>query len=79
MKKIKLKHPIQISGKEVTEISLLRRPKARDLEAMDKAQGPVGKTIMLMSNLLEFTPDEVRELDAEDFNAIESEINSFLF
>lgn len=77
MTNIKLKYPITVNGSEVKELSI-RRPKARDLEAMDKAPGQIGKTILLVSNLAELTPDEVREIDGEDYSVIAEHLGDFL-
>ena len=77
MTTIKLKHPITADGREVAELTL-RRAKARDLERLDKVSGPIAKSVTLIADLAEITPDQVRELDAEDFVAIEAEVSGFL-
>lgn len=60
--------PIDINGAKVSVLKL-RRPKVRDLEAIDKIPGDTAKTVMLVANLAEWTPEQVRELDAADFAA----------
>ena len=77
MTTIKLKHPITADGREVTKLTL-RRPKVRDLERVDKVDGPIAKAVTLIADLAELTPDQVRELDAADFTAIEAEVSGFL-
>ena len=77
MKTLELKHPITVDGVEIKEINL-RRPKAVDLEAMDKAPGEVGKALLLISNLAELPLDKVRELDAEDFMGLQGHLTDFL-
>ncbi len=77
MTTIKLKHPITADGVELKEITL-RRPKVRDLEKIDKVEGPIAKAVALIADLAEITPDQVRELDAADFTAIEGEVSDFL-
>ena len=77
MTTIKLKHPITVDGREVTEINL-RRPKVRDLERVDKVDGPIAKAVTLIADLAEISPDQVRELDAGDFTAIEAAVSDFL-
>ncbi len=74
---IKLKHPITADGREVAEMTL-RRPKVRDIERMDKVSGAVAKTVALIADLAEITPDQVREIDVEDFAAIDAKVNDFL-
>ena len=78
MTTIKLKHPITADGVELKELTLLRRPKARDLERLDNVAGPVAKVITLIADLAEISPDQVRGLDAEDFTVIEKEVSGFL-
>ena len=77
MTSIKLKHPIIADGVEVTELAL-RRPKVRDLERMDKVAGEIAKAVTLTADLAELTPDQVRELDAEDFTAVAEQLGDFL-
>lgn len=78
MKTFKLKHPITVAGVDMKEVTLLRRAKAHDLERLDNVTGPVAKSIALIANLAEISPDQVREIDAEDFTVIEKEAASFL-
>ena len=77
MTSIKLKHPIIADGVEVTELAL-RRPKVRDLERIDKVAGEIAKAVTLTADLAELTPDQVRELDAEDFAAVAERLGDFL-
>ena len=77
MTTIELKHPITVDGVEIKEINL-RRPKAVDLEVMDKAPGEVGKAILLISNLAELPLDKIRELDGEDFMGLQGHLTDFL-
>ncbi len=78
MNTIQLKHPLTISGATVSSLSL-RRPKVRDLEAMERAgDKDIAKSINLMANLSEQTPDTIRELDAEDFMALSEVVSGFL-
>ena len=77
MTRIKLKHPIQADGREVAELTL-RRPKVRDIERMDKVDGQVAKAVTLIADLAELAPDQVRELDAEDFSAVAEALGDFL-
>lgn len=77
MTKIKLKHPITADGVELKEITL-RRPKVRDLERMDKVSGEIAKAVTLVADLAELSPDQVRELDAEDFTAVAEVLGDFL-
>lgn len=74
---ITLKHPIKIDGREAAQLTL-RRPKVRDLERMDKVSGEMAKTVALVADLAEITPDQVRELDAGDFNVVAEALAGFL-
>lgn len=77
MTQITLKHPITADGREVAELTL-RRPKVRDLERMDKVAGEMAKAVTLVADLAEITPDQVRELDAEDFSQVAEALDDFL-
>ena len=77
MTTIKLKHPITVDGREVAQLTL-RRPKVRDLERMDKVSGEMAKAVTLAADLAELSPDQVRELDAEDFTAVAEALGDFL-
>jgi len=76
--KIELTHPIDISGAKVGVLHL-RRPKARDLEAMELAGGGnVARTVVLISAVAEISVEQVRELDGADFNRISDVVSGFL-
>ncbi len=77
MTKIELKHPITVDGAEVNELTL-RRPKVRDIERLDKVSGEMAKMVTLVADLAELTPDQVRELDIEDFTAVSEQLADFL-
>ena len=77
MTAITLKHPITVDGREVAQFTL-RRPKVRDLERMDKVSGEIAKAVTLVADLAELSPDQVRELDAEDFTAVAEVLGDFL-
>jgi len=68
MTTIALREPIEINGAKIGVLTL-RRPKVRDLEAIDKIAGETAKTVALIANLSELPPETVRELDAADFAA----------
>lgn len=66
-----LKHPIDIRNKEgeaietITSLTLVR-PKGRQLKAMDRAEGEVGKTIALVCAIAGLPPSAGDLLDGED-------------
>ncbi|GIX31360.1 MAG: hypothetical protein KatS3mg124_1832 [Porticoccaceae bacterium] len=74
---IQLREPVEINGAKIGVLKL-RRPKVRDLEAIDKIQGETAKTVALIANLAEWTPDQVRELDAADFAAASKAVAEML-
>ena len=77
MTTITLKHPITVDGREVAELTL-RRPKVRDLERMDKVSGEMAKAVTMVADLAEISPDQVREIDGEDFIAVSEVLADFL-
>lgn len=75
--KIELEFPITISGVEVKHL-VMRRPKVRDEVAYTKKKGDeADKTLSLMANLCEVTPDDLLELDASDFKKLEEQFQDF--
>ena len=75
--KIALKHPITVDGRKVKKLNV-RRPKMRDMESMDKVSGEMAKTVMLLAELTDLTPDQVREIDGEDFILLSDAVSDFL-
>ena len=45
---------------------------------MDKVVGEIAKAVTLVVDLAEITPDQVREIDAEDFIAVTEQLGDFL-
>lgn len=75
--KIALDFPITISGVEVKHL-IMRRPKVRDEVAYTKLKGDeADKTLALMANLCEVTPDDLLELDSSDFKKLEEQFQDF--
>ena len=77
MTTITLREPIEINGAKIGVLTL-RRPKVRDLEAIDKIAGETAKTVALIANLSELPPETVRELDAADFAAASKAVAEML-
>ncbi|EJF78155.1 MULTISPECIES: phage tail assembly protein [Bartonella] len=72
----KLLIPITFEGKEHTEITL-RRPKTKDVQAIDKKEG-VEQTIAMVSRLSEWPHEAVGELDIDDLSSIGEILESFI-
>lgn len=75
---IKLTYPIAIGDETITELTIKRRPKTKDLKAMDQAQGEVGKSAALLARLAEVPDSWIDQLDAVDFTAAASVVDGFL-
>jgi hypothetical protein len=84
MKTFKLKHPITtVNGVKldapINEISIKRRPKARDLyRAAEHSENVARQTGFLIALLSDRTPDEIAELDFADFSELGREVAGFL-
>lgn len=75
--KIELDFPIEISGVEVKQF-IMRRPKVRDEVAFTKQKGDdADKTLQLIANLCEVTPEDLLELDSSDFAKLEAQFQDF--
>jgi len=77
MTTVTLREPIEINGAKIGVLTL-RRPKVRDLEAIDKIAGETAKTVALIANLSELPPETIRELDAADFAAASKAVADML-
>ncbi len=75
--KIELDFPIEISGVQVKHF-IMRRPKVRDEVAYTKHGGDdADKTLQLLANLCEVTPEDLMELDSGDFAKLEKQFQDF--
>ncbi|WP_156851783.1 phage tail assembly protein [Bartonella refiksaydamii] len=68
--------PVTFEGKEHTTITL-RRPKTKDVQAIDKKEG-VEQTIAMVSRLSEWPHEAVGELDIDDLASIGEILESFI-
>ena len=75
--KIRLNHPITVDGQLIEEVSL-RRPKVRDIEKAEKIKNDFQKSVAMIADLTSLSPDEVREMDTEDFTAIGNMVGEFM-
>lgn len=81
--KIPLKHPIERKDAEgnvvanITEVTL-RRPKGKQMRAMDSAKGAMGRTLALIAACGGLLPVEADELDGEDVLVLGERIADFL-
>lgn len=75
---ITLQHPITYQAdkfdgggqKELTEITLPTRVKAKHLRAMDEAKGEIGKALAMVRAMTGLPQAAIDELDADDVAAI---------
>ncbi|AGF74134.1 putative phage related protein [Bartonella australis AUST/NH1] len=68
--------PVEFEGKEHSEITL-RRPKAKDLQAIDKKEG-VEQTIAMITRLSGWPYEAISELDIDDLSGIGEILESFI-
>lgn len=76
----KLKYPLESSKGTISEVTL-RRPKAKDLLAVDQVaqkSGDLASVFTLVSLLSALTKSEVEDLDAEDFGELSEMVTGFL-
>lgn len=73
-----LKHPVDVEGETVETVSL-RRPKVRDMRAIEEAkdEGEIGQTIALIAAITGLKPEIIEEFDAEDYVALSERIADF--
>ena len=79
--RVKLVRPIRVEERMITEVTI-RRPKVRDLRAMEKMREPEGteldQGIAMAAALCDLPLDAMDEMDAADFAAISEVLGSFL-
>ena len=79
--RVKLSHPFKVGDKTIAEVTI-RRPKVRDLRAMEKAREPgatdIDQGIAMAAALCDLPLEAVDEMDAVDFAAISEVITRFL-
>lgn len=76
-----LAYPLEIVDGEITrqiEAVTLRRPKAKDLRALDGAgDGKMDQAIVMVSICSGLTVEQVEELDGEDFITLSEAVADF--
>jgi len=77
MKKIKLDYPIEVNGATCSEL-ILRRVTVRDLEIMGQEKTQIAQSITLLSRLTDLAPDDIRNVDAADFDKASEVVEGFL-
>lgn len=78
---VTLAFPLEIDGKTISEISL-RRPKVKDLRAMDRARQPgaseLDQGIVMASTLCGLPLTAMDDMDAGDFAGVSEAVSRFL-
>ena len=79
--RVKLVRPIRVEERMITEV-FIRRPKVRDLRAMEKMRQPEGteldQGIAMAAALCDLPLEAMDEMDAADFSAISEVLGGFL-
>lgn len=78
---VKLVRPIRVEERVVTEV-VIRRPKVRDLRAMEKMREPgsteLDQGIAMAAALCDLPLEAMDDMDAADFAAISEVLGGFL-
>lgn len=78
---VKLVRPIRVENRMITEVTV-RRPKVRDLRALERAREPGGteldQGIAMAAALCDLPVEAMDEMDATDFAAISEVLGGFL-
>jgi hypothetical protein len=79
--RVKLVRPFRVEERMITEVAI-RRPKVRDLRALEKAREPgsteLDQSIAMTATLCDLPVDAMDEMDAADFAAVSEVLGSFL-
>ncbi len=74
---VKLQHPIQLEGRELTEISL-RRPKVSDVKLARKGRtDDADQETALIANLAGLPPSAIEDLDMADYKQLQGVLADF--
>lgn len=77
---VKLRQPINVGGDQVSEVTI-RRPKVKDLRALDLARAPgaseMDQAIAMAATLGDLPLEAMDEMDAGDFAAISEIVAGF--
>ncbi len=74
---VKLDHAITVDGKTVNELTL-RRPKVRDIKAVNGIKDDFNKFLQMTANLAQISPSELEEMDAADMAKVSQVVGKFL-
>ena len=78
--RVKLSHPLKAGDKIIAEVTI-RRPKVRDLRALERAREPgmdqMEQSIAMAAALCDLPVETMDDMDAADFAAISEVITSF--
>ena len=78
---VKLVRPFKVEERMITEVTI-RRPKVRDLRAMEKMREPgsteLDQSIAMTATLCDLPPEAMDEMDAADFASISEVLGGFL-
>ena len=69
---------MNITLKDGTVVKM-RKPKLRDIKAINDIEDPLLKESTLISNLSGITPDKLDDMDFDDYALLSEEINNFLY
>jgi hypothetical protein len=79
--RVKLIRPIKVEDRMITEVAI-RRPKVRDLRAMEKMREPgsteLDQSIAMTAVLCDLPMGAMDEMDAADFASISEVLGGFL-
>ena len=77
-KQFHLEYPVSFGGETVTTLAL-RRPKGREIRAMQNGKGtPIDRTFEMMATLAEREVALIDELDAADVKKIDAWLNEIV-
>ncbi|WP_462362901.1 phage tail assembly protein [Pyramidobacter porci] len=74
---VSLEYPITVGGVEAKSLAL-RRPKVRDVVAVNKScDSDAERELKLIANLAELAPDELEEMDVKDYAKLQAQLKVF--
>lgn len=74
---IPLQYPVTVAGETIAELHL-RRPKMGDMKRAQKFKDDLERSIRIIADLAEVTPETVEELDPVDFKVVTDKVGEFM-
>ena len=78
IKTITLEHPFKFGDENISQILILRRPKAKDLKGLNMQAMQAEDVCKLLGKISNLSTPQIEEIDLADFNSLGEAMKDFL-